>query len=403
MLKIGIYLNIGSPEMGGASTLLNTIKKELKGAFNEYRFIVIYNGDGNQQYKVQSDGIDYINLTSALKEVKWNIRFDKFRYMMKHPGLGDYYYGERDSVWESIGKKEKLDLYWFTAPVIAYTSIPYIYTVWDLGHRVLPQFPEMSQPLSNWYGRENLYYRMLYRASYVITGNETGKKEILENYLIPENKIRIVGFPISSFCYGEEKKPDFALPDEYFFYPAQFWPHKNHIRIIEAVKILRDEYNTIVNVIFSGSDKGNRKYIEEMVNEYNLTTQVIFAGFVSYEEMKFLYTHANAMIFASLLGPNNMPPAEAAYLGCPVILTDIPGHREQMGDTALYFDACNSRDLAEKILEIKDNRRLVEEIKEKENKFHHDMDNYSYSREIIKIIQEFELLRRTYGEEYTTR
>ena len=46
------------------------------------------------------------------------------------------------------------------------------------------------------------------------------------------------------------------------------------------------------------------------------------------------------MVFASIVGPNNYPPIEAASLGCPVILSDLPGHREQMGESA--FTSTNS-------------------------------------------------------------
>ena len=56
-----------------------------------------------------------------------------------------------------------------------------------------------------------------------------------------------------------------------------------------------------------------------------------------------------AMVFSSIVGPNNYPPIEAACHDCPVILTDLPGHREQMGESALYFDKFNPNELADQI------------------------------------------------------
>ena len=58
--------------------------------------------------------------------------------------------------------------------------IPYIYIVWDLQHRLQPYFPEVSAIGLDWDERENLYKQAIPKASYIITGNSIGKKEIVE-------------------------------------------------------------------------------------------------------------------------------------------------------------------------------------------------------------------------------
>ena len=83
-----------------------------------------------------------------------------------------------------------------------------------------------------------------------------------------------------------------------------------------------------------------------------MNDQIVFAGFIDEGELKYLYTHAKAMIFASLMGPNNLPPIEAKYLNCPILLSDIPGHIDQMGDSAVYFNGYNCKDLAYKMNEL---------------------------------------------------
>lgn len=88
-------------------------------------------------------------------------------------------------------------------------------------------------------------------------------------------------------------------------------------------------------MILTGSDKGNKSYIQDMVNKLGVEDLVHFAGGVTYEEMKYLYTHATGTIFASLMGPNNIPPIEVVYLECPLIITDIPDHDERHGRTKL--------------------------------------------------------------------
>lgn len=387
-MNIGIFLNDYTPESGGASSLVKTIKNEIisdKQDTNSY--IMLFKGKVNYPYKTIQDGFVYLNLT-AISKLNFFQRFAR--------KLGKY---TASKVFNIVAEKENIDLFWFSAPVCEDIDYPYIFTVWDLGHRTTPYFPEVSRTGWIWESREYFYTKMLYKASYIITGNKEGKKEILTNYTMPENKIRIIPFPVASFCKGSETKLVIDLPEQYFFYPAQFWPHKNHICIIEALKILNEKgLNT--TVLFTGFDKGNKKYITEKVQEYGLGSQVIFTGFVSDEEMKYLYTHSVAMIFASLMGPNNMPPIEATSLKCPVIITDLDGHKEQLGDTALYFNGFNPEELAHHMLSLLKNTELRSELIQKENELAKEFFKVNYFSEIKKIFSEFSLIRNTWGKNY---
>jgi glycosyltransferase involved in cell wall biosynthesis len=75
-----------------------------------------------------------------------------------------------------------------------------------------------------------------------------------------------------------------------------------------------------------------------MISENDLTGSIIDLGFISIEELKWLYLHSLGLIMPTCLGPTNMPPLEALALGCPVAVSDIPGHHEQLGENAIYFN-----------------------------------------------------------------
>ena len=391
-MKVGVFLGNVRPEDGGASSLLSTIRNEIKASddMKDVEFVYLYSGGLKTSYKSTFDGNCYINYAKVgvLKRVICKIlqKFFKFSY--------------KDTRFNVIGKKENIDLFWFPQPVKFDVKYPYIYTVWDLGHRRTPYFPEVSRSGWLWQDREDVYQKMLYRACYVITGNEEGKKEILESYPMPASKIRISQFPVASFCRGEEKKPAFMREDSYFFYPAQFWPHKNHIAILDALEILEEKYGSKPIVYLTGSDKGNRKYIENEIKRRGLENQVIFTGFISDEELKYLYTHAVGMIFASLMGPNNMPPIEATYLHCPVIITDLDGHKEQLEDTALYFNGYRPEELAENMQKLLADSVFRESIISKESELAKTFEKVNYFSEIKKIIKEFSLIRRTWGDDF---
>ncbi len=398
-MRVGVYFDDVTPEKGGASSILMTIENELKKIQEKYEIVICFNGEKKFPYKSVKDGMTYINVDRLRYSSIPKMFFKNAGNSIRNAGLRLFYHNPRlyrESYLDYLAEKEGIDIYWFTYPINVDLCTPFIYTIWDIGHRILPAFPDTTKPLYRWNSLEEQYTRLLGKASFILTGNETGKKEILENYNVMESKIKVVPFPVTFFCYGEEEKPKFELPEKYFFYPAQFWPHKNHICIVNAVAQLRKEKGIDAHVILTGSDKGNRAYIEKKVAELGISDLIHFAGFVSYEEMKYIYTHATGTIFASLFGPNNIPPIEAVFLKCPLIISGIPGHREQMGEGIMYFDGYKPEELAghmEKLLT--DDSAKAEAIKRQEN-IRKEIAEYSYSEKIIEILDEFRKMASTW-------
>jgi glycosyltransferase involved in cell wall biosynthesis len=135
----------------------------------------------------------------------------------------------------------------------------------------------------------------------------------------------------------------YFLPERYYFYPAQFWPHKNHLRIVQALGWLRDTKHTAVHVVFSGSRDGHirqRTFAEMMETACKLAvdSQIHYLGYAGDSDMPALYAEARALLMPTFFGPTNIPVLEAWQFGCPVITSDIRGIREQAGDAALLVD-----------------------------------------------------------------
>ncbi len=400
-MTIAIFVGAYNPESGGAHTLIETIKGEILSAgATRHQFLFIVSGGRLGMSERIVDGIRFINIDrisswrrGVLHRLAWRLKKSARRVLaFEEPA--------EPSVLDVLAAREGIDLYWFTGPFDLRTSVPYVYTVWDLGHRSVPWFPEVSRTGWSWESRERTYNVMIPRASYLITGNAEGKKEILDNYRVAPNRIRILPFPIPQFC-GSELQEEWtrheSLPERYVFYPAQFWPHKNHITILLALKRLQERGIGDISAIFTGSDKGNRKYIEQKILELGLDNHVKILGFVSESELKYLYRQAFCLVFASLMGPNNLPPLEAAALGCPVLLSDLEGHKEQMGEAAFYFTRSDEEDLAGKIETLIKSPELRQEIITRGMDFSARHARYSYFGEMCKIIEEYSLARRCWG------
>jgi glycosyltransferase involved in cell wall biosynthesis len=297
---------------------------------------------------VPSDGGAY-TFTKSLREV-----FDKVPTQHAFQLLTTR---SEDAPLQSVVAANQIDFVWFLTPYYEHVLVPFAITVWDLGHRTHPFFPEVS--LSGWKfeNRESFYATVLPRAALVVTGNEAGRTQINTFYRIPPERIILNPLPLS---------PDFrTLPGSdrvleklgltrgsYLVYPAQFWPHKNHVTVLDTLKYLLDGGEDLT-VVFTGRDKGNQAHVAQYARARLPADRVVFAGFVTIEELVGLYKSAFAMIFASLIGPDNLPPIEAMSLGCPVVCANYDGAAEQLSDGALLFEGLDSADAAAKVRSLR--------------------------------------------------
>ena len=189
-----------------------------------------------------------------------------------------------------------------------------------------------------------MYREAAQRAALLIVPNAAAEEELQTFYgILPERCIRL-GHPTPTFALRTaEPAPPSArvagwLKEEFVVYPSQFWPHKNHVTLLKALRILQDRFGRKVQAVFPGSDAGNLSHVQAQAARLGLEKQVHFPGFVSRDDLVHLYRHALALVFPSHFGPDNLPPLEAMALGCPVIAADVPGIRGQLGDAALLVD-----------------------------------------------------------------
>ena len=154
---------------------------------------------------------------------------------------------------------------WYLSPwSVPLPDIPYAVTVWDLQHRLQPFFPEVSAGME-WFRREDHLKQVLQQASFVITGTNRGKSEIEHFYGIDSSRIRIVPLPTPSFAFQEETDAEMCafrklnVPARYLFYPAQFWPHKNHAVLLHMLRILKEAGAEPTGLVFVGSRPRKQK------------------------------------------------------------------------------------------------------------------------------------------------
>ena len=369
---LGIFLDYTLESGGNFQQSLNNIFLAKKLKSTEINIKIITTEKDNKNI-LQKYGLDYILYTpNVFSRSFMRFRESSSAFIYK---LINFFF--RKNHFENFLKNEQVDLiYFITHSHFAnyVNSVNYIFTLFDLCHRDNPEFPEVRSSRIFEY-RENLFQKNLSRSVAVLVESELGKKNAIFRYRLDEDRVHI--FPIGpahnieriKFNENNEKitkqmdvKKKYDLKNDYLFYPAQFWAHKNHIYILKALKILKSKKNIILNVIFSGSDQGNLSYIKDMTKKFNLENQVRFVGFVSSEEINFLYSQALALVMPTYFGPTNMPPLEAFKFKVPVLYSNIKGLREQVEDAALLLDLNDPNSLVENLEKLLNSNELRNDL-----------------------------------------
>jgi glycosyltransferase involved in cell wall biosynthesis len=395
-MRVGVYIPDLSPDTGGGYTFEHDILENLaKFSLNSRHTFTIFFPTHSEElinFLKCFPNLDMLRTEKAAPlKVRIVRRINKF--FDKHKQyLGDLNYA---------AQKKDIDVMWFITPVYQPVNMPYIATIWDLQHRLQPWFPEVGF-YEEWLTRENFYSSLIQRASYIITGTHSGADEISSFYQIPKERIRLLPHPTPSFTKKDDTVDPFVvlqkyhLPSTFLFYPAQFWPHKNHVNLLHALKILRDKHKLVINLILVGSEKGNRGYIQKLIETMQIETQVRILGFVSREELIALYRSAFALVYMSFFGPENLPPLEAFALGCPVIASAVHGAEEQLGDAAILVDPADPENIAMAIMDLIMNPSIRTGLIERGQKRASQWTGEDFVRGIFDILDEFETVRRSW-------
>lgn len=272
------------------------------------------------------------------------------------------------SSFESTLCRHGADLVYFTSQTSnsnKLKNINYITTIVDLCHRDSPEFPEVRNS-GDYYWREHHLKNNLAPALIVITASDQLSSLISARYGIDADRMLAMPFSPAPFLNAgsaldkQTVLKEYGLEEGYFFYPAQFWAHKNHICILEALLVLKSR-GLDYTVVFAGGDKGNRTHIEHFIDQHSLERQVKFLGFVPAEHMRGLYEGCLAVTMPTYFGPTNLPPLEAWTVGRPLIYSS---HLvAETGQAAICVNPDNSEELADAMISCYDQSTREELVK----------------------------------------
>jgi glycosyltransferase involved in cell wall biosynthesis len=405
-MKIGVHLGSTNPTSGGEFTFqLEMCKALFQVAPKSDHEIVLFHGTNLSSFFRQNN---VKNLQPVLLNAHILKRAYYKLYRIIRSGLNFFLSSfiniDRLMTTPTIDVKyiqeSNVDFMWYVGPFCSTMEIPYIFTVLDLQHRVQPYFPEISND-GIWESREKVYSHELRRASYVIVSTNVGKAEIEKFYQIPADRISVLPYAAPQLDHEQINGSvlhKYGLEPGYLFYPAQFWPEKNHIGLLKAIRLLRDKWNINIKVVFVGSDRGNLTFVKEWITQLDLEDQVYILGFIPREDLMALYKHALALTMPTLVGPDNIPSLEAFALRCPVITSNISGFQEQLGDAALLINPTDEEQIALAIKSLLDDNELRESLIIKGLERISKWSWIDYVKGFLSIADKFQPIRRTWGK-----
>ena len=344
MRRIGLFLGV-EPHAGGmfqyTQSLLDALQAlpahqyelRIACASEAWRPVLVARGMQPVLLRHAPLGQRLANIWMALRLPVWLTRvlslFNPLAPQMRAQGCDIWLFPAQDAVAYQLG-------------------MPFIASIHDLMHRYEPHFPEVA---GRWRtaAREHRFYHLTTQAQLLLTDSEVGKTHVAESYPVPSEKIFALPYVAPSHMAQAVEPADFAeryaLPKKFFFYPAQFWAHKNHVALLQAMAQLLPQCPDM-QCVFTGGHRYDYPALRAQVGALKLESHVHFPGYVPEAYMPGFYRRARALLMPTFFGPTNIPPLEAMACGCPMAVSGIYAMPEQLGDAAVYFNPRNVDEIA---------------------------------------------------------
>lgn len=263
-----------------------------------------------------------------------------------------------------ILNKHNIDLVHYPLSTIPATdfslNIPIILSFMDMQHEFQPENFSAAELMH----RRTAFKPSAERADKIISISQHATQSLIDKFGIPAEKIETIY--LAGDLSNKQKKVD-GLPKDYMFYPAADWPHKNHLRLLEVIRKLKDE-GFGGKLVLSGFRSDKAAVIHNKIQELQLEDAVVDLGPLSFEELAYVHKHAKMLICPSRFEGFGIPPLEAMSAGTPVACSNTTSLPEVVGDAALTFNPESADEIKMVIEKLWNDKKLREQLIEKGHK-----------------------------------
>ncbi len=336
----------------GTGTYLKHLLRELQQLDTEHKYLVLLKPKDMEDWK-----------TTSRNFTKVPCRYKEFTF------------AEQLGFWKQLHVL-KPDLVHFTMvqqPVLYQGKV--VTTMHDL------TTTRFRNPAKNWLIftiKQQVYKLVNYWAAHksqaLIAPSEFVKDDIARFASINSRKITVTYEAADAIKESPEALPE-LIDQQFIMYTGRPQPHKNLDRLVEAFGILRQQ-NPALRLVLAGKKDVLYKQLEKRALAKGIKN-IIFTGFVSEGQLRWLYENTNAYVFPSLSEGFGLPGLEAMIHGAPVVSSNATCLPEVYKDAAEYFDPLDTQAMADAIQKVLSDDKLRKRLIKRGNVV---ANSYSWQR-----------------------
>ncbi len=265
-----------------------------------------------------------------------------------------------------------------------------IFWIPDFQHHYYPQFftkEELDE-------RNDIFRKIAQTQNAVLVlSSNSAFQDFKKYYPNAKIKVEILPFAVTHPEFSHLNKQTilekYNINKPYYIVTNQFWQHKNHLTVLEALQqIVSTKPDIGIELVMTGKGDDYRSpgffnKITNFIEENNLKEYVKLTGFIARDEQLLLIKNSIAVIQPSLFEGWSTVVEDAKALNKFLILSNLPVHKEQIDKNVDFFDPLNKDVLAQKMIFYAENKP--------------DIEKTDYSKNIKKFGENFfKIIQKNY-------
>jgi glycosyltransferase involved in cell wall biosynthesis len=274
-------------------------------------------------------------------------------------------------------------------------TVPTVLSMHDIQQVHFPQFFTSIERKS----RKIMYELSAEHATYMQASSRQMKGDFCSHFKLKDKKVFIIheGVSVKEFkqsAYNKQLFAKYSIPEKFLFYPAQLWPHKNHITVLKALHELKSTKGITIPLVLTGAKFSAYDEMMSFIQQHNLSN-VYYLGKVPFADLLAIYRASYYLITAVLYESSSLPILEAAASGTAILASDTDANRE-LGETLYiqFFPTTDVQCLATKLQEIwNDEEGRNKAIEHNRSAIHH----FNWERVAEKYIEQFSRIKNEFN------
>ncbi len=332
MLRIGVDIHaIGARQTGNETYIRNLVENMIETEQQQNNFYL---------YHTKSDA-------SGTVPQKW---CPSIRLVRPHNSLLRIPFG-----FPYVLKRDKIDVAHFQYVIPPVCPCAAVVMIHDISYEFHPEY--FSRPSRM--RMQLLIPAAARRSAHVLTVSEYSKRQIVEKYNVPEDKVTVTyngvseNFRVISDSAQLEKETlRFGLERPFILAVGNLQPRKNIERLVRVYSRLRKQELIQQDLVLVGQLQFKGHAIMDEIRTNGVENYVKATGYVSESELVALYNRASLFVYPSYYEGFGLPVIEAMACGAPVITSNVSSLPEVAGDSALLIDPASDDELASAILKL---------------------------------------------------